>query len=312
MNLHARSVVLLATCLLWWSFGCDLNGFSGEADVPVAGTNPDVKTGVDVCGAGNTCPDGEFIGSGCQGPLLFTDPELETAIREAVDMGDGTLMPLDVADLRVLDLSGRAVESLEGVECLTQLEELLIDETQIADLAPIESMSWLVALSLNQTGVESLSPLTGLVNLEVLAANQADINDLSPLADLLQLYGLFLDDNSISDLAPLANLGNLKFLMLNGNKVAKLDGLDDLGLLEQLELEANLVEDLSCLEGLVSLSYVRLTANQVTDLKPLVDNPDFGDAGTLFIKDNPLNCGEQLPNIKLLEARGVTVFTDCE
>jgi hypothetical protein len=121
-----------------------------------------------------------------EGPLVFADPNLEAAVRDAVGIPEDPLYPDDV----------------------TGLLELAAPLSEINDLGGIEALSDLQSLDLHGNCVSDLSPLAGLTDLVSLNLHDNDITDISDLAGLDQLDYLWLGRNTIADLSPLAaNLG---------------------------------------------------------------------------------------------------------
>ena len=63
--------------------------------------------------------------------------------------------------------------------------------------------------------------------------------------------------------------------------------------------------------GLAQLTDLRISNNSITTLQPLVDNPEYGRGGELWIIQNPLPCSTQQPLLDELSARGLTVIGTC-
>jgi|LSQX01.3.fsa_nt_gb Leucine-rich repeat (LRR) protein len=123
----------------------------------------------------------------------FADPNLEEALRAALEKPAG--------ELTVEDLSG--------------LEELNAPVRDIADLGGLEHAVNLRYLNLYRNRITDLSPLSGLAGLEVLILSDNDITDISPLGELAKLRELNLAENRIRDLA-----------MVQWEKLASLEKLD--------------------------------------------------------------------------------------
>lgn len=123
----------------------------------------------------------------------FADPNLEKAVRAALEKPAG--------ELTVEDLSG--------------LEELSAPIRDIADLGGLEYAVKLRSLNLYRNRITDLSPLSGLAGLEVLILSDNDITDISPLGELAKLRELNLAENRIRDLA-----------MVQWEKLASLEKLD--------------------------------------------------------------------------------------
>ena len=183
-------------------------------------------------------------------PLDFKDPNLKAVLRELLRLGPAAPITFELAQtLTFLDATSRDIQSLKGMESLSNLQTLILDSNAISDL----------------------SPLAGLTELEVLFLSFNSIFDLSPLAGLTQLTLLVLDFNPISDLSPLTGLTQLEALTLAGSR-SDLSPLAGLTRLEMLYFFDNKISDLSPLAGLTELELLRLGDNVISDLSPLVDS----------------------------------------
>ncbi|TSJ67903.1 hypothetical protein FPQ10_04935 [Allobacillus sp. SKP2-8] len=84
----------------------------------------------------------------------FPDQQLEEAIRAEVDQTDGELYLSDVRDLETLNLSGKAIEDLDGIEALESIEEINLTDNEITDVEPLTTMLELVAVELTGNPLE--------------------------------------------------------------------------------------------------------------------------------------------------------------
>jgi Leucine-rich repeat (LRR) protein len=107
---------------------------------------------------------------------------LDGQIRQQVK----TTEPLTIFDaqkIQELDLSGQSLD-LEGIENLTQIKKLNLDNTNISDLAPIGQLQSLESLSLKNNNITSIETLTRLPMLKELYLSGNSIDDYSPLIPL--------------------------------------------------------------------------------------------------------------------------------
>jgi Leucine-rich repeat (LRR) protein len=207
----------------------------------------------------------------CAPSVSFPDPELEHAIRVALNKPTG---PLTIDDL----------ESLTA---------LYAEDNHITDLTGLELCANLRVLDLGKLGTSN------------------EISDLSPLSGLNNLLWLYLDGNEITDLSPLQYLTNLVALCLYGNEITNLAGLSGLINLERLLLGANKITDLTPLTALTSLRTLDLKGNNITDIQPLLANTGLGAGDSLNLQKNCLNLDEGSPAmhvINILKDRGVEVI----
>jgi hypothetical protein len=97
--------------------------------------------------------------------------------------------------LYALDLSGTQITDLDLKRLceLTNLQTLLLRDTQITDLAPLSACTSLWYLALDRTPVTNLEPLRTLKGLAWLDLRDTEVTDLSPLRDLPSLQELRLE-----------------------------------------------------------------------------------------------------------------------
>ncbi len=172
------------------------------------------------------------------------DPNLRTAIREALKLPDG--VPVTRVTMR-------------------QLTGLVSVSSRISDLTGSEHAISLTTLLLHGNEISDLRPLTPLVNLTRLRLHTNQINDLSPIANLTELTTLLLGDNNITDISPLANLTQLTTLILSWNNITDISPLANLINLERLELQRNQIVDHSPVD---TLSLTHFEYDQSCDLPP--------------------------------------------
>lgn len=103
----------------------------------------------------------DFGRTDCDFTVLFPDPNLETAIREAIGWPTGDIMYCDLQDLTGLTALGRGIIELEGLQYCTNLSTLQMSANQITDI----------------------SALAGLVNLSWLGLDDNHITDIYPLVN---------------------------------------------------------------------------------------------------------------------------------
>ena len=144
------------------------------------------------------------------------DPNLETAIREAVELPDGT--PITKQEMLLLTrLPGkfawnRGITDLSGLEHATFLNHLSLRSNMIQDLTPIADLIHLELLTLNQNPIADLTPLSKLVNLKTLDLTRCRyITDISPLRNLINLEELFIQQTAVVDFSPIQGLNLIEF-----------------------------------------------------------------------------------------------------
>lgn len=77
------------------------------------------------------------IHTGSSTPIVFTDSNLENAIQIVLDKSTLPIRVDDVKNLKTLNLSGRQISDLTGLELFTELTHLDLAINNISDLTPI-------------------------------------------------------------------------------------------------------------------------------------------------------------------------------
>ncbi len=145
------------------------------------------------------------------------DPGLKECINDELDnAAAAAITTTDAASVIVLDCTDYGVETLTGMEELTNLEVLVIDGNYVQDLRPLQ----------------------GLQKLEVLYAFDNEIVDPAPVGKLVNLVELDLAANRIASVESMTTLQKVELLDLSGNPFAlaaplvKLSQLQELGLID--------------------------------------------------------------------------------
>ena len=203
-------------------------------------------------------------------PLVeVPDPNLKTAVREALNLPDG--VPLTQASMRQLtrlDARNRQITTLTGLEHALNLTELSLAGNNISDLVPI------------------VSPLANLMQLTVLQLGGNQIEDISPLANLTQLKVAHLDHNEIVDVSPLAHLPKLESLDVRLNPIADHSPLDALTLSHFLYDQTCEMPPLPLEPRLVNRNYPSIFARwSGFGWLPVSNRPDLSDAENLALHD---------------------------
>ena len=198
-------------------------------------------------------------------PVIFSDPNLESAVRQTLGVGPEPISKADMLRLTTLSASQRNITSLAGLEHATNLEVLYLQENQLTDLEALSGLTNLRTLVLNNNALtsEALSALSGLANLETLTLESNLITAVDSLSSLAKLTLLDLKGNQIEAVNALAGLSELKTLILWGNRLADedLETLSTLTGLTYLDLRDNLLTNVSALLSLTQLQTLHLTGN---------------------------------------------------
>jgi len=202
-------------------------------------------------------------------PTIFSDPNLEAAVRLAVGIPSALLTPGDLTGLTSLSAPNAGISDLRGLEHATDLELLVLSNNDIFDL----------------------SPLTGLIQLEIVALDQNRIIDITPLTSMTNMIVLWLGENRISDIVALGQMTGLTHLELQDNFIADITPIENLINLDGLFLDRNLISDIEPLMYLADPVDIRLQSNIFGDIGPLLAITPAGGwdpASQIDIRLNPL------------------------
>lgn len=234
------------------------------------------------------------------------DPALKEGIAEHLESAGVT----SVALLTSLSTWNVPFESLRGIECLTNLEELSLSRggyeagSQVIDLAPVATLKSLSRLSLESIDFVGFEALYGLP-LKYLGLVELGLDSLSPVARFTQLEMLELSRLSTGDLSPLAELGALQHLGLNYMPVSDFSPLSGLPFLGRLYLNALDNTDLRGVFNLPELTYLTVENSDFVSFSGLGEVPQLK---TLRLGDCPkIESFDGLQNT-LIETIEVTSF----
>jgi len=305
---HFSFYCILISCIFWMvqCGGDDNNTVGDDADNDSVSDNDDNcpndanedqkdtdNDGVgDVCDslavAKEVCDEKDNNGDGNideDEVVVFADPNLEAAIRDAIDKPSGDILNNDLCELTELFHAELNIVNLSGIEYCVALTELSFNESQITDISAISGLTKLTTLDLSDNQITDISAISGLINLTKLHISSNRISDISALSGLTNFTNLALYNNQISNISALSGLTNLTQLFLPNNQIS----------------------DISALSGLTNLTYISLGYNQISDLKPLVDNIGLGEGNQVLLGDNPLDNEACTIEIPALRGRGVLV-----
>ena len=163
------------------------------------------------------------------------DPVLRTAVRGEIGLlPDVPLTKERLQSAGYINVAGKGISDITGLEFATNLSELNLRDNPITDLRPLANLTTLERLYLSDlfrnTPTLDLHPLANLINLEELFLENNKVSDISPLARLKKLQILDLAHNDISDLRPLVGLTELRKLRITGNPIENLTPLSGLRL----------------------------------------------------------------------------------
>ncbi len=200
----------------------------------------------------------------------FPDPNLEAAIREALNKPEGPIYQSDFEGLSQLYAANRNIANLSGLEYCTNLTSLYLWYNQISNISPLSGLRNLGTLYLGRNQINKVAPLSGLTNLEWLYLGHNQISEINPLSDLTNLTKLGLGRDQRSDIVnPVTIIRSLTPLDFRRNQVNNIVPISSSASLTEPQLANNQISDITPLSNLTSLTYLNLCGNRVSNINPL-------------------------------------------
>ncbi|MFJ7825829.1 DUF4652 domain-containing protein [Psychrobacillus sp. NPDC096623] len=154
----------------------------------------------------------------------------------------------NLAHLETIDLTGNAIESLQGAEILKNTENLFLANNNITDITSLKNLEKLKYLELSNNRITSIDALEGITDLD----------------------NLLLNGNPINDFTVISKLEHLTFLSLEETQLDTLTVVHKLKYLNRINISETKVSDLTPLENLKELTYLDIRGTNITSIKPLV------------------------------------------
>ncbi|MFU8786458.1 MAG: CotH kinase family protein [Candidatus Izemoplasmataceae bacterium] len=260
--------------------------------------------------------------------ITFEDPNLSLAIREHLNQRFEEIYLEDVIKITTLDATGYGIFSLEGIEQLTALNTLILEDNFIEDVSPLQSLEHLTHLNLRNNEITSLETINfdAITHLSLKHLNlrhnvyrpnpndrsiQARLSDISLLSEMYTLEFLSLRDNFIEDISPLEHLTHLIELDLSENSVENqhIELLYRLIQLEHLNIRETNVTKIDVVSRFTQLRYLNIHSN--TELETLEPIKNLVNLETLIATNVPLfneiDYLENLTNLKRLNIENTQV-----
>jgi len=159
------------------------------------------------------------------------------------------------------------------------------ESTQITSLSGIENLTNLISLDLENNLISDLTPLKKLTKLTTLRLQSNKISIYAPLSALINLKHLDLSNNIFSattDLSAINTLSNLEILYFANDKIKA----NPIGLTSAHMLQINRLSNLTVLDltdnNIIDVSFLRSLTNLNT--LSLGSNPEFSGFGTLDLQ----------------------------
>ena len=183
---------------------------------------------------------------------------------------DSEVSIIEMEKISSLEIDGKNIESLEGLQHAKNLLQIYASNNNISDITPLSGLSKLRYIHLNDNKISDITSLHNLNLLITLSLRNNNINNTGELSRFAQLREVYLSNNNISDLSKLSELPNfLQTLDLSNNNISDISKLSSCINLTSLNLSNNSISDISKLSSLIKLKNIVLDNNNISDISSL-------------------------------------------
>ncbi|APT28949.1 internalin [Bacillus anthracis] len=178
---------------------------------------------------------------------------------------------LTVKALKITDGKKEGITDFSGLEFMTNVEELTLQNVNMKNAEFISSLRNLKSVDLSYNQIEDIKPLHSLEDLEKLNVSDNGIKNVPELFKMQKLKTLDLSNNKLDNAAldGIHQLENLDALLVNNNEINNLDEISKVSKLNKLEMMSNKVRDISPLASLKNLQWLNLSDNKIQDISTL-------------------------------------------
>ncbi|MBC1419089.1 MucBP domain-containing protein [Listeria fleischmannii] len=183
--------------------------------------------------------------------VAIPDSRLEEEIRFALGLFEkpDPITKGKMKQLESLNLNGRNITNLEGLQYATNIKSLLVSDNDIRDITPLANLTNMFYLNLTYNEhLEDISSLATMTGLEGFRAGWCQIRDVPDLSGLHKLKTLSLYRNQIQNvdfISPIAS--NLTTLELMSNEIADVSSLANMHN-ATIQIQNNHILDVSMLD----------------------------------------------------------------
>lgn len=226
--------------------------------------------------------------------VSIPDPDLNAAIRVALQKPAGPLTEQDLLSLTALNACCRSITNLEGLAAAQNLTNLNLEVNQLTHFSLPTNLIHLQFLNLSANPLTNVFLPDGCSNLNALILKSCQLPELILPSGLTCLVGLDLSGNQLTNLSLANDLKNLNVLDLTENKLTSLKLPHGLTNLSVLKLGHNQMTNLTIPPELTHLTSVLLGGNPLMSL----------------VLSEPAATGQSLSNlVASLRGGGIAVYT---
>ena len=214
--------------------------------------------------------------SECAGQaIVISDPNLEQAIREALNKPSGDLTTDDLQGLTALYATNRSISTLEGFTSASNLVVLDLSYNALSSVSLGPGFPQLSLAKFRGNGLTNFAATGLLPSLAQLELSENLITNVAFLQQTPLMMYLELDYNELSEFDPAPGLAGLIWLNLAFNYIQNLDFVSRLPQLQDLFLDDNGLTNVVFPGPLTNLTYLTLDVNRISDLTFLTLLPNL-------------------------------------
>jgi hypothetical protein len=228
--------------------------------------------------------------SGCsKSKLLIKDKNLELLVRNEINKPKGKLTDEDLSSIQELTINLSDVNSLEGINHITNLEGLHISNinskisTKTLDLAPIKDLQKIRYISLNNVKVKNLNELKDLQNLTTIdyRGTGRDYADLKEFKYLKEVYiNVSNKTKNVETLTKLSSLRSLNVTEIESGDITFLIGFTTITNLQIRDSIINDTAPIAQLKNLLVVDLVNCDVKKDTGLDSISSSKEINLANT--------------------------------
>lgn len=153
-------------------------------------------------------------------PVKITDSNLKVAIKQALSLSDSEIEHLtygDISEVTSLNLSGKNISNLEGLQYFKGLQTLNLSNNKLSDLSSLPNIQGLKTLNVSKNSLKSLDGVGKLESLTTLNIADNQVNNIASVSTLSNLVTFEATNNKLTNVSALSKLESLKIVKVKGN-----------------------------------------------------------------------------------------------
>jgi Leucine-rich repeat (LRR) protein len=212
----------------------------------------------------------------CVGQIVaISDPNLEQAIREALNKPSGDLTTEDTQGLTALFAPNRGITTLDGFNTASNLVILDLNYNALSSASLGPGFPRLEHAKFRGNGMTNFTATGPLPSLDHLELSENMLTNVAFLQQTPLMTYLELDYNELASFDPGPGLDGLIWLNLAFNYIQNLDFVARLPQLQDLFLDDNGLTNVVFPGPLTNLTYLTLDVNRISDLTFLTLLPNL-------------------------------------